>query len=194
MSGYFSRGRYDNCYTIDYLESSIKPGNLILDTIQEPNTACFSKNGPRNTRNLNSSEIDINYNNAIDIESSLKGLDLPVSRCINNNSLIERDTKLLNIYNNIPKKKINQCSNYLEYDYTRLNSQNNLNEIAYNRYEYPIIDPVEYVFSGFKDNDTFGNNRSGIPSRIYVKNNLEITNKKMRINARKYDKVIAFNS
>lgn len=192
MSGYFSRPMYDNCYTEESLNSSIKPGLLVLNTIQEPENNCFS-NGPRNNRKLNSSELDVNYTNAIDIESSLKGLDVPLSRCFDKNTLFDKEKRLKQVYDNLPKKQVKQCNTFLDDNYTRLNPQNNINELSYNRYDFPIIDPREYVFNGFADNNTIGNNRHGMSSRIELKNQLDIKNKEMRKMANNFTKVVAFN-
>ena len=193
MSGYFSRPMYDNCYTEESLNSSIKPGLLVFNTIQEPEANCFSKNGPRNTRKLNSSELDINYKNAIDIESSLKGLDVPLSRCFDNNTLLEKDKRLKQVYDSLDKKKVSTCNDFLDNTHTRLNTQINVNELPYNRYDFPIIDPREFVFYGFDDNNTIGNDRQGMSSRIQVKNLLDKKNKEMREMANKFSKVVAFN-
>ena len=99
MSGIFSRPKYDFCNNKETVEISTKPGNLVLTTDQTLDNACYSLNGPRNTRTLNSTNLSVNYSNAIDIESNLFGLNYPLSRCIENNTLIDKDVKINTVYN-----------------------------------------------------------------------------------------------
>ena len=77
MSGFYSRSLYDECNNVETLRISTGPGQWVANTQQQSNTACFSENGPRNSRTRNSSVLPIEYKNAIDIESSLFGSCTP---------------------------------------------------------------------------------------------------------------------
>lgn len=186
MSGYFSRSLYDDCNNKESFNISTKPGQWVLQTQQEHQEGCFSKHGPRNTRGMATSQIGNRYIDTIDIENSLRGSDIPLSRCMNANTLQERDIKLNNLYNALPKKEINECSSNLDYMYTRLEPQNNIIEQSFNRYDYPIINPSEFVFNGFEQYGTDRNNRHGVSTRFDVKAKLEESNKKLRQQSRKF--------
>ena len=193
MSSYFSRSRYDNYFTVEDANISVKPGEITLNTIQEPTFKCKSNNGPRNTRVRNSTELDFNYLSVIELENTLLGLNLPTSRNINENDLNNRENRISTFYNTNNKRNIPECDTFLDFNYTRLNNSSNINELSYNRYEYPIINPIEYVYNGFDIGNTTGNNRQGTSTRIEVKDKLEITNKKNRTNARSISTIENYN-
>ena len=184
MSSYFGRSRYDNYCTYEDAAISVKPGEIILNTVQEPDFKCNSENGPRNTRIMNSTELDFNYPSAIDLENTLIGLDIPTSRNVNKYDIYNRENKIATFFNTTKKRNIEECNNFLDFNYTRLNNYSNINELPYNRFEYPIINPIEYVYNGFNNGNTIGNNRQGMSTRIEVKNKLDSTNKSDRIKAR----------
>jgi hypothetical protein len=195
MSGIFSRSLYDECNNKETVNISTGPGVWTNNTMQKNPTACFSKNGPRNSRLMNSSELNVYYENAIDVESSLYGLDVPLSRCMTQRTLIERDQKLNNTYNSIGTKKEPEfCSNYLDLNYTRLEEPLHVSEKAYPSFGFPVIDPREFVFYGEATYNTSGNLRGGLQTRYDTKMKLEKVNELARINARKFDSITAPNA
>lgn len=194
MSGEFTRHRYDLYENETAVRDSTKPGLLTLSTIQQLDDACYAPNGPRSTRLFNSNYNAVNYSNAIDMESNLLGIGFPLSRISENNSLIEKDAKLNEIYNKSAKKTSVQCNDYLDYKYSRLEPQSKVVELSFNRFEYPIINPLEFVYNGFSDNNTIGNNRDGSSTRYNTKIVIEEQNKKMREMYNSYqNKIVAVN-
>lgn len=199
MSGHFSRNLYDECYNKEALNLSTGPGKWTLDTAQQSDALCYSQNGPRNTRTGNSSVLPIEYPNAVEIESALKGLDVPLSRCMSVNSLQERDVTMNKMYNEAKKRNAGQnCNNFLDMNYTRLEEPSRITEKSYNRYGFPIIDPNEWNFFGFSgqqfNSNTEGNVRDGRSTRYDTKAELDKKNKEMRMNAGKFQKLAAINS
>lgn len=199
MSGYYSRQTYDACVTNEDTKISAGPGRWSLNTIQEHGQACFAKNGPRDTRPMASAYIDINYAKGIDIESSLKGIDIPLSRCVDERTLIERDQKLNKLRSEIEKNgKGAECKPSQEHmQASRLAPFNGITEMAFNRYEFPIIDPREKVYNGSNmpyATDTEGSNRSGRSSRIDYRVEVDPYLKALRQEARKTKGVVAHNS
>jgi hypothetical protein len=194
MSGIFSRTLYDECNNKETVNISTGPGVWTNNTIQKNPSACFSNYGPRNTRLMNSSELNIDYNNAIDVENSLYGLDIPLSRCMTQRTLIERDQKLNNTYNNLPfKKEPESCNNFLDLNYTRLEEPLHISEKPYPAFSYPIIDPRAWVYYGEANTPTYGNVREGAQTRYDTKMKLEEINAQMRIDARKLNSITGSN-
>jgi hypothetical protein len=198
MSGYFTRPLYDECSTAEGLKISTAPGFWIEKTPQQSEAMCFSNNGPRSTRSGNSSFLPIEYPNAVEIESSLRGLDVPLTRCMNTRTLVERDQTLNKNYTDAKKRTTSVCSSFLDLNYTRLEEPSRLTEKAYNRYDFPIIDPKEWVFNGFSNGQfatsTDGSSRDGRSTRFDSKAELERKNKEMRQNAGKFTTLAAINS
>lgn len=213
MTGYYSRSLYDKCNNEESLTISAGPGNWTLSTAQQNDQLCFSGNGPRNTRTGNSSVLPIEYPNAIDIESALKGLDIPLSRCMSSNTLQERDASMNKMYNDAKKRIAGQncndkvvafpllktsANNFLDMNHTRLEEPSRIAEKSFNRYGFPIIDPNEWIFHGFTgqqfNSTTEGNVRDGRSTRYDDKAELEKKNKEMRMNAGKFQKLSAINA
>lgn len=195
MSGIYTRSKYDYCNNVRTVEISTKPGNLVLTTPQELDDMCYSLNGPRNTRTLNSNNLGVNFSGAIDVESNLIGLGYPLSRCYENNTLVEKDTNLNNTYNQLQKKIPKECNDFLDNNYTRLEPQQRISELPYNRYDFAIINPQEFVFNGFSDNNTIGNNRGGSSTRYESKLIVDQQNKKFRELSSSYtNKIAAVNT
>jgi hypothetical protein len=195
MSGIFSRSLYDECNNRETVNISAGPGIWTNNTIQKSPDACFSNNGPRNTRLMNSSELNISYDNAIDVENSLYGLDIPLSRCMTQRTLVERDQKLNNLYTNLSSKKEPAfCNNFLDLNYTRLEEPLHVSELPYDTLGFPIIDPRESVFYGSSTFATNGNLREGLQTRYDTKMKLEEVNANLRKDARKYTNLSAINS
>jgi len=184
MSGIFARSRYDECNNFEQLNISTGAHRWVHNTIQTHPNACISANGPRNSRQMNSSELNVKFTDAIDIESSLKGMDIPLSRCMNSQTLIERDASLNKLYTNVNNKvEPKQCSKIMDFNYTRLNIQDKVVEKPYNNWQFPIIDPRENVFYGFTQYNTDANNRDGSSTRYETKMNLEKLNVQLKNSA-----------
>ena len=195
MSGIFSRSLYDECNNKETVNISTGPGVWTNRTIQKNPDACISRNGPRNTRLMNSSELSVSYNNAIDVESSLFGLDVPLSRCMTQRTLIERDQKLNNLYNSMNNvKEAEFCSNFLELNHTRLDEPLHIAEIPYPTLGYPIIDPRSFVYYGSDGFRTVGNLREGLLTRYDTKMSLEKVNALARERANSYGSISAENA
>lgn len=199
MSGFYTRTLYDECNNIEGLNISTGPGKWVISTPQQSDNPCFSAHGPRNTRTGNSSILPVEYSNSVEIESSLRGLDVPLSRCMAPNALLARD-KILNERIKDAKKRNagENCTSFLDVNHTRLEPPARITEKPYNRYGYPIIDPNEWNFYGFGDNTfsttTEGNVRDGRSTRYDVKRTLDKKNAELRKSANKFQIVDAINS
>jgi hypothetical protein len=177
MSGIFARRNYDTCFQSEIIDQTTKPGTIALEpTVARSEKSCYSKNYPHSNRVRNSGDLNIvNYADAIHIENYLLNLDLPNSKCLSvealteKNKILEKEAiKLKNIYN------VQDCDvDLVSTRYTRLT--NNINEIkekAFNRYEYPLLNPLDFVYYGIDSTNQLGNSRSGISTRIDVKDKL----------------------
>lgn len=199
MSSHSSRILYDKCATIEDTKRITGVGQWIHNTPQEHKSACFSNNGPRDGRKMASANLDVNYRDAIDIENSLFGLDMPNTRCIDQRTLIERDNKLNKIYNDAKKRVRGQkCTpNVLELKNTRLDLYAETTEKPFDRYDYPIIDPRNWVFNGHGNkfiSNTEGKDRSGRSTRHDYKVQVEPYLKVLRDQANNGNVLEAYNS
>lgn len=197
MSGLYTRTLYDESNNRDSVNISTASGVWIANTPQQSDTMCYSNNGPRNTRN--SSVLPIEYQNAIDIESALKCIDVPLTRSMNNNTLAERDKTLNKLQGDAKKRNAGQnCSNFLDNNHTRLGDPAYITEKSYDRYGYPIIDPREWTFYGFTEkqftSSTEGNVRDGRSTRYDTKTTLDQKNRELRLNAGKSNAIGAINA
>jgi len=183
MSAYFTRQAYDDCNIKEELNISIRPSMYRLETPNENDKRCFPLNGLRNTRSMTSSQLNAQYAPVVEIENSLYNLDIPLSRCITGRTLVDRDEKINKLYNSIPKVEPTSCEANSGFIYTRLEPQKRTAEMPYNRYDYPLIDPKEWVFYG--NEDTKGNNRDGRSTRYDSDIKLDAMNKRMRETAMK---------
>lgn len=179
MSGQYTRSKYDANLTDSSFVQSTKPGYLVLTTAQEHQQPCISKYGPRNNRQCVSSELGVKFNESVKIESKLKGIGNGLSRNIDIDDFLKNNDILANEYGQIEKVVPQNCSDFLSYNYTRFNPNEKLQEKAWNRYEYPIQDPMSRYFSGIPG-FTHGNNRCGQSTRYDTRNQLEEKNKLMR--------------
>lgn len=173
MSGIFSRRNYDNCLQNEIVDRTTKPGTITLEpSVSRSDKTCFSKNSPHSNRVRNTSNLNIrSIGDIVTMENYLLNLDIPDSKCMDVNTLVEKDKRLKaeadkhkNIYN------VPDCGDDISTRYSRLN--NNVNEIKdkpYNRYEFPLLDPKEFVYYGIEKTPQIGNNRAGISTRIDIK-------------------------
>ena len=153
MSGHSSRLVYDNCYIKADTKQSVDPGNYRLYSGQaEHNKACSAPLGPRNNRPHTSSEVNTvgGLGNRTDVESALSNRDTPTSRCIDPRTLEAKNKKLkkLSLLNNNVL-----CDKFLQPDDTRLSLPlekfRGLTTDLY--FDYPLIDPKEWVFDGHNE-------------------------------------------
>ena len=176
MSGIFTRRNYDDCFQRDIIKTTTKPGHIVLEpSVNTSNKTCYSLNSPHPTRSRNNSDMGLmNYQNLVNLENYLLNLDIPDSKCLKINTLQEKDKRLkaeAKKYN--ANFKLTDCSNDISTKYSRLNSNINMvKELPYNRYEFPIIDPYEFVYYGINNTKQIGNNRAGISTRIDIKDSL----------------------
>ena len=150
MSGHSSRLVYDECYIKEDTNQSVNPGNYRLYSGQvDHKKACSIPSGPRNNRPLNSSETNTvgGLGNRAELESILSNRDLPTAKCVDKRTLNEKNERLkkLSLLNNNVL-----CDKYLQPDDTRLSLPlDNFRGISTDLYfDYPLIDPKEWVFDG----------------------------------------------
>jgi len=171
MSGIFSRKIYDDCYQSNRLNQGTGPGTYKVNVNQIQNEKCIVENGMSNLRSFWYSPNDIdNISSLADIESHLKNLDLPDSRCLEGRTMMEK-----NVYANYLSKNIKPlktaCSKSLELENTRLDkSVSEVKMLTQTRFDFPIRDPRSNVYYGFSmDSDQIGSNRYGVNSRQQAK-------------------------
>jgi hypothetical protein len=182
-----------------------------LDEFAENKLPCNAINGPRTNKIRGTGELGkiddvnnftnyINSNNGFrtEIESQLYNLDIPDSRCITMNTLEEKNQRIndyikkLNVdvkYNECNQKQDETYSLLEEqkldnnnYNYTRLNHPvNNLRSVFINRFNFPIIDPQEFIYNGYDgsavlvENDNInqnGNERFGQNTQLRAKDSI----------------------
>ena len=124
---------------------------------------------------------------------------VPLSRCINAHNLVDKDIALNKLYKEAPKRDYGaSCSTFLDLRYSRLDENIHATEKPYDYYSYPIIDPRNWVFNGFKvgkfATSTEGSSRDGRSSRYDMKDSIEMQNADLRKAANKIRSVAAFNA
>ena len=172
MSGIFSRKIYDDCYQSNRLNQGTAPGSYKVNSTQVQNTSCIASNSMNNTRGIWYGPNEIQYITALsDIESHLKNLDLPDSRCVEGRTVTEK-----NAYANYLSKSIKPingvCSRNLESNNSRLESSVlDIKMAPQTRFDFPIRDPRSFVYFGFEsaNSEQVGSNRSGINTRLQAK-------------------------
>jgi hypothetical protein len=172
MSGIFSRKLYDDCYQLDRVAQETGPGSYKVNPTQLQNGSCVSAYGMSNSRGIWYGPNEINSIQALsDIESHLKNLDLPDSRCVQGRTLIDK-----NAYANSLAKSLNStksmCSRNLEPNNTRLAASTlDVKMAPQSRFDFPIRDPRSFVYYGIesKVSDQSGSNRYGMNTRLQAK-------------------------
>lgn len=171
MASYFSRQRYDQCYNTEFINQQVNPGKYNVNPeVAENNSICHSLNGPRANRNNVTGELgknDLVYRT--DIESMLYNLDVPVSRCMDKQTLVEKNERLKKISK---ENKSEDCKNNA-FSYTRLNEPALfVRDAEYKRYGHPIIDPINWVFNGINGTEQAGNERFGVNTKLKAKDSV----------------------
>ena len=177
MSGIISRTKYDNDYQNEFLNQQTNEGNYrINNNYSENDVKCYSSFGPRQNRNNSNTEI-FSYNNSDrkDVENNLKNLDMPLSRSMKNKTLNEKNQLLNDILKSKELKVFNECNDLLDINDTRLNNDiRELKSVNIDRYGYPIINPLSYVFNGIPNTEQINNERNGVNSRLKAKDNYKL--------------------
>jgi hypothetical protein len=174
MSGISTRKIYDECFQSNRIEQETGAGTYKVHIAQIEQPDCIGLNGINTYRGFWNAPNEVkNIEVLSDIESHLRMLDLPDNKCIDGRTLIERN----NIAEKLSQKKVNTttfCSRTLEPSFSRLNNVvSDVKSMAQTRFDYPIIDPKEYVYMGFNmgtGKEQLGSNRFGINSRLEAKN------------------------
>ena len=179
MSGHFSRKIYDYCYTDEFIAQQVNPCKYrTLSGFGENNTKCQSYNGPRANQARSTGELgdfgetSSGFAYRADIESQLMNLDVPDSRCITLQTVQEKDARLAKL---AKSKKIDysSCNKKQDFTYTRLDIPvSNLRSVYINRYEFPIIDPKEFVYYGSAGTKQTGNQRWGVDTQLEAKDDV----------------------
>jgi hypothetical protein len=148
----FTRIQYDNCAYTEKIKNSQKPMYYQLYTGQaEQCEPCISTNGPRNNRTYNNGEIrtvkrnkQLEMGNMTDVDSLLSNRGYPHVRCMTDRTMEEKQKKYKQFELN---PVVNECSKIANSEDTRLSDPNdNLRGIYIDRWEYPIINPSEWVY------------------------------------------------
>jgi len=172
MSGIFSRKIYDDCYQSNRLNQGTAPGLYKVDSAQVNNASCVAANGMNNLRSIWYGPNEVQNITALsDIESHLKNLDLPDSRCLEGKTVSEKNAYANYLSKNMKTNKT-LCSRNLEPSNTRLEgSVLDVKMAPQTRFDYPIRDPRSFVYFGFTNpgSEQVGSNRFGINTRIQAK-------------------------
>ena len=175
MSGIFARKIYDECYNIEFINQQVNPAKYrTFAPFGENAKKCNSLNGPRANKSRSTGELgNTNIGYRTDIESQLQNLDVPDSRCITLRTMREKNERLLKMANN-KSVSFTDCSTDQDTIYSRLDIPvNNYRGIYINRFEYPIIDPKEFVYYGYeKSNEQVNNQRFGVNTQLAAKDKI----------------------
>jgi len=177
MSGIVSRTKYDNEYFNEFVNQQTNEGNYRINNVySENNNRCYSLFGPRQNNNNTNSEISsYNVSDRREIESYLRNLDMPTSRSMNYRTLNDKNDKLNDLLKSKQLNTFNECNNFLDINNTRLdNDLRDFKSVNIDRYEYPIIQPLNYVFNGFSNTEQVNNDRNGVNSRLRAKDSYKL--------------------
>jgi hypothetical protein len=178
MASHFSRKIYDNCYSIEFIDQQVDPCKYKTNDIYGiSKLPCHSLNGPRANKARSTGELgDSVYQDRVEIESMLFNLDVPDSKIISLNTMKEKNERLAKIAG---KKKVNytDCDKSQDYTYSRLDIPvNNFRSVEIPRWEFPIIDPKEWVYYGYDKSEQVGNQRFGVNTQIAAKDKISKQN------------------
>ena len=175
MAGIFARKIYDECYNIEFINQQVNPAKYrTYGPFGENAKKCNALNGPRANKARSTGELgDTNIGYRTDIESQLQNLDVPDSRCITLQTVREKNERLAKI---AKARTINysKCDKNQDTLYSRLDIPvNNYRSIYINRFDYPIIDPKEFVYYGYeKSNDQINNQRFGVNTQLAARDKI----------------------
>lgn len=154
MAGCNTRLMYDQLAFKEKVEQSKKPGNYHLyENQNKSDGTCFATNGPRSTRFHNSNEIpQFKRADRVEIESLLTGRSFKNAKYLEGRTINDRK-KNLNKFKGVINKN---CSKLRDYSSTRLdNPAIDIRSLDVTQYhmDYPIINPKEWTFYGFNQNE-----------------------------------------
>ena len=167
MSGVFNRTRYDVSYFPEFIDQETGPGVYeISELAGERPDKCVSNFGPRSNSIRGNGEIPSgDLLDRKEIENYLLNLDIPNSRTLSLNTLQEKN-KRLKEYSKNHKHTVDNCSDFLDPRYSRLDmTVLNLKSKYINRYDFPILNPLNSVYYGIPTTSQTGNSRHGLSSR-----------------------------
>lgn len=172
MSGIQSRKLYDNCYQDIQVRQTTAPGNYRVNPTSNVNGSCNVQNGihgygstwyePNAVQNIAS---------LVDIESHLKNIDLPDSRCPNGRTLLEKNKYMQTLSRKTIPSSAGNCNRTLEQIPTRLvQPVSDIRGATQSRFDFPIVDPRAFAYFGMGPaSDQNGSSRNGVNSRLATK-------------------------
>jgi hypothetical protein len=180
MASHFSRKIYDNCYSIEFIDQQVNPCKYrTYEPYAENKEKCHTLNGPRANKLRSTGELgntDISYRT--DIESQLFNLDVPDSRCITLKTMKEKNERLAKIAESQEVSYVD-CKKNQDIIYSRLDIPvNDYRSVYINRFDFPIIDPKEFVYYGSSGTDQINNQRWGENTQLAAKDKIAKPNMK----------------
>jgi hypothetical protein len=169
MSGIYSRKLYDGCYEADKYHEETSSGSHRVNPIQLSQSSCIGLNTTTNYKGSWYSPNEVNNINVLaDVESHLRNLDMPDSRCIDDRTLDKRNQNAKKIIGNFMYLE-NTCNRNLESRNSRLETSNlDVKMSTQTRFDFPIIDPRAQVYNGIIKEQS-GSNRFGVNTRLQAK-------------------------
>lgn len=142
-----TRTEFDDCNYRQKLKQSEGPGKYRLYRGQNESCApCMIANGPRNTRPRVSSEVEsVAKADLVDLESLLTNRSYVLSKCPNDRTLYDKQGHLQRLARSTRPAA---CDPQMDTQYSRLTHPlYDYREQHAARWEFPIIDPVEFVWT-----------------------------------------------
>ena len=100
---------------------------------------------------------------------------MTTSRSMNYRTLNDKNNKMSEFIKSKQLNIYNECNDLLNINDTRLDKDiRELKSVNINRFEYPIIDPLNFVFNGIPKTEQIDNDRNGINSRLKAKDNFKM--------------------
>jgi hypothetical protein len=170
MSGIFARKLYDDCYQSNRINQGTAPGSYKVNQSQISNSNCQTVNGIYPYKGVWYSPNEFKNIQALsDIESHLRNLDIPDSRCLEGRSMNEKNAYAKSLSQSMTGQVTATCPRPLESTNSRLDTAvSDVKMMTQTRYDFPIIDPRAYVYMGINDEQS-GSNRFGVNSRLQAK-------------------------
>lgn len=142
-----TRTEFDGCNYTQKLKQSEGPGRYRLFRGQSESCApCMIANGPRNDRWRVGSEAEsVAKADLVDLESLLTNRSYSLSKCPNDRTLYDKQAHLQKLARS---KQAVSCDPTMDTQYSRLTHPlEDYRERHAARWEFPIIDPVEFVWT-----------------------------------------------
>ena len=149
-----TRTEYDECNYRLKLKQSEAPAKYQLYRGQVENCkSCMTNNGTWNNRPRLSGEISgAEKANLVDVESLLTNRTYSLSRCPNDRTLYDKQAHLQKL---VSQTSVPQCDPVMDRQYSRLTHPiEQYKELHAVRWEYPLINPVEFVWTWNKPINT----------------------------------------